>query len=203
METGLGQYSPQIVAMLLGGLSSSLGTTWLLRKPRGRQMLLSMRGWGIALVVLVSVGLGGGGVYWMVTTMLDSIGGQLEMVSAGELLLFGLAIGLPMSAPGVVSTWIDARATDEKKRKRKDRVVTKDDRRAYAEKLARQLRELSDPGRAVNVGIGGDGGTVLKFEGDLSAKEAERLTGALRADLKEVGFKRVEGGTSKNWWARV
>jgi hypothetical protein len=203
MENGLGQYAPQIVAMLLGGLSSSLGTTWLLRKPRGRQMLLSMKGWGIALVVLVSVGLGGGAVFWMVTTMLDSIGGQLEMVSAGELLLFGLAIGLPMSAPGVVSTWIDARATDEKKRKRKDRVVTKDDRRAYAEKLARQLRELSDPGREVNVGIGGDGGTVLKFEGDLSAKEAERLTEALRADLKEVGFKRVEGGTSKNWWARV
>jgi len=203
METGLGQYSPQIVAMLLGGLSSSLGTTWLLRKPRGRQMLLSLRGWGIAIVVLVSVGLGGGAVYWVVTTMLDAIGGQLEMVSPGGLLLFGLAIGLPMSAPGVVSTWIDARATDQKKRKRKDRVVTKDDRRAYAEKLARQLRELSDPGREVNVGIGGDGGTVLKFEGDLSAKEAERLTDALRADLKEVGFKRVEGGTSKNWWARV
>ena len=38
---------------------------------------------------------------------------------------------------------------------------------------------------------------------DVSAKQAERLTAALRADLKEVGFKRVEVGGPKNWWVRV
>ena len=203
METGLGQYAPQIVAMLVGGLSASLGTTWLLRKPRGREMFLKLSGLGVAVFGVVSLGLGGGAVYWIITAILDSIRGQPELASAGEILLFGAAIGLPMSLPGVVSAWMGARAADEKRRKRKDRVVTKDDRREFAENLARQVRELSDPPREVNVRIGGDGGTVLKFEGDLSAKEAERLTAALRADLKEVGFKRVEGGTPKNWWVRV
>jgi len=157
----------------------------------------------VAVFGVVSLGLGGGAVYWIITAILDSIRGQPELASAGEILLFGAAIGLPMSLPGVVSAWMGARAADEKRRKRKDRVVTKDDRREFAENLARQVRELSDPPREVNVRIGGDGGTVLKFEGDLSAKEAERLTAALRADLKEVGFKRVEGGTPKNWWVRV
>ena len=140
MESGLGQYAPQIVAMLLGGLSTSLGTTWLLRKPRGHEMLLNVKRAGIAVFAVVSVGLGGGAAYWMVTSMLDSIGGQPELASAGAMLRFGLAIGLPMSLPGVMLTWTDARADEEKKRKRKDRVVTKDDRRAFANDLARQLR---------------------------------------------------------------
>ena len=135
--------------------------------------------------------------------MLDSIGGQPEIASAGVMLLLGLAIGLPMSLPGVVMARMDARATDEKKRKRKGRVVTKDDRRAFAENLGRQVREFSDPGREVKVTIGGDGGRVLKFEGDLSAEQAERLTAALRADLKEVGFKRVEVDAPEKWWVRV
>ncbi len=203
MENGLGQYAPQIVAMLLGGLSTSLGTTWLVRQPRGHEMLLKAKGAGIALFALASIGLGGGAIYWMVTSMLDSVGGPLQLASAGAMLLFGLAIGLPMSLPGVMLAWTDARANAEKKRKRKDRVVTKDDRRAFAEDLARQLRELGDPQRNVKVSIEGDGGTVLKLEGDLSAKEAERLTNALRADLKDVGFKRVEGSKRKNWWTRV
>ncbi len=203
MEDALGQYAPQIAAGLIGGLSTSLGTTWLLRKPRGRAMLLKISGWGVALFALVSVGLGAGAVYRMVTWVLDSTNGQPEPASTGAMLLFGLAIGLPMSLPGVVSARMEVRAADDKKRKRKDRVVTKDDRRAYAEDLARQVRELSDSAREVKASIGGAGGTVLKFEGDLSAEEGERLTTALRADLKDVGFKRVEGGDAKTWWVRV
>ncbi|HBD99420.1 MAG TPA: hypothetical protein DC060_14630 [Gemmatimonadetes bacterium] len=79
--------------------------------------------------------------------MLDSIGGPPELASAGVILLFGLAIGLPMSLPmslpGVMLAWTDARAGEEKKRKRKDRVITKDDRRAFADDLARQLIRIS------------------------------------------------------------
>ena len=78
-----------------------------------------------------------------------------------------------------------------------------DARDFFAENLGRQVREFSDPGREVKVTIGGDGGTVLKLEGDMSAKQAERLTAALRADLKEAGFKRVEVGKPKSWWVRV
>ena len=51
----------------------------------------------------------------------------------------------------------------------------------------------------MKVSIAGDGGTVLKLEGKINAKEAERLT----ADMKDVGFKRVEGEGSKSWWVRV
>ena len=147
--------------MLLGGLSTSLGTTWLVRRP----MILRVKGAGIAI--------------------------------------FGLAIGLPMSLPGLVLAWTDARAEEGKNTKRKNRVATKDDRRDFAENLGRQVRELSDPARDVRGSIGGDGGTVLKLEGDLAWKEGERLTAALRGDLKDVGFKRVEGGSAKSWWVRV
>ena len=139
----------------------------------------------------------------MATAMLDAIGGQPELASPVVMLLLGLGIGLPMSLPGVVMARMEARAKDEKKRKLKHRVFTKDDRRAFAENLGRQVNEFSDPGCEVKVTIGGDGGTVLLFEGDMSAKQAERLTAALRADLKEVGFKRVEVGGPKNWWVRV
>ncbi len=203
MEDGLGPYAPQIAAMLLGALGASFGTPWLLRTARGRQLLVNMKRSGLALFVVVSLGLGGGAVYWIVTAMLDSIGGQPELASAGVMLLLGLAIGLPMSIPGAVLARMEVRAQEEKKRKLKDRVFTKDDRRAFAEDLGRQVREFSDRGREVKVTIGGDGGRVLLFEGDMSAKQAERLTAALRSDLKEVGFKRVEDGKSKNWWVPV
>ena len=199
MENGLGQYAPQIVAMLLGGLSTSLGTTWLVRRP----MILRVKGAGIALFALMSLGLGGGAVYWMVTSMLDSVGGQPELASPGAMLLFGLAIGLPVSLPGLVLAWTDARAEEGKNTKRKNRVATKDDRREFAENLGRQVRELSDPARDVRGSIGGDGGPVLKLEGDLAWKEGERLTAALRGDLKDVGFKRIEGDSAKSWWVRV
>ncbi len=104
---------------------------------------------GIALYAVVSLILGGGAVYWIVTSMLDSIGEPPELASAGVMLLFGLAIGLPMSLPGVMLAWTDARAGEEKTRKRKHRVVTKDDRRAFADDLARQLKgsRRSQPGR--------------------------------------------------------
>ena len=203
MEDGLAQYASQITAMLLGGLSASFGIPWLLRTARGRESLVNMKRSVLALFAVASLGLGGGAVYWMVTAMFDSIGSQPEFASPVVMLLVGLAIGLPMSLPGVVLVRMETRATDEKKRKRKDRVVTRDDRRAFAENLGRQVREFSDPGREVKVTIGGDGGTVLLFEGDMSAKQAERLTAALRSDLQEVGFKRVEVGKPKDWWVRV
>ena len=203
MENGFAQFAPQITAMLLGGLSASFGIPWLLRSARGRELLVNMKRSSLTLFVLASVGLGGGAVYWIVSETLESIGGQPELASPAVMLLLGLAIGLPMSLPGVVLTRMEARAKEEKKRKRRDRVFTRDDRRAFAEDLGRQVREFSDPGREVKVTIGGDGGTVLLFEGDMSAKQAERLTAALRADLKEVGFKRVEDGKSKSWWVPV
>ena len=54
MEDGLGQYASQIGMMLLGGLITSFGAPWLARKPRGREMMLNVKGWGIALFVVLT-----------------------------------------------------------------------------------------------------------------------------------------------------
>jgi hypothetical protein len=63
---------------------------------------------------------------------------------------------------------------------------------------------VSPTPRSVSASIGGEGGRVLVLSGDIGADEAERLTTALRADLVELGFKRIEGGKgSKQWWTRV
>jgi hypothetical protein len=70
--------------------------------------------------------------------------------------------------------------------------------------LGRQIEEISPTPRKVVASVGGDGGRVLSLEGDIDAEEGDRLTTALRADLQELGFKRVEGGTgSTTWWSRV
>ena len=82
MANGLGQYVPQIAAMLLGGLSASLGMPWLLRTARGRKLLLNMKRSSMALFVVLCLGLGGGAIYWIVTATLGSIGGQPELASA-------------------------------------------------------------------------------------------------------------------------
>lgn len=83
-------------------------------------------------------------------------------------------------------------------------MPTKDDRRAYAEKIAQQIMDLSPKPRKLTARISGDGGTVLVFEGEIDAIEGERLTKALRIDLSDVGFKRVEGKDgAREWWSPV
>ena len=100
--------------------------------------------------------------------------------------------------------WQDARREAEKRSKRKDAVATKDDRRAFAEDLLRQMHDVSPRPRELQVSVGGDGGRVLTLEGDIEPEEVERLTAALRQDLKDLGFKRVEGANgSKRRWTKV
>ena len=136
----------------------------------------------------------------MVTSMLDSIGGPPELASAGVMLLFGLAIGLPD-----VATGRDARLDGRSRRRREEEEAQRPSRHQRRSPGLRGRpssptnKDLGDPNRDVKVSIAGDGGTVLKLEGKINAKEAERLT----ADMKDVGFKRVEGGGSKSWWVRV
>jgi len=204
METGLGEYTPQIAALLTGGLTGWLGTMLLARTTRGRALMLRTKAPAVTVYVLTAVAVGGGALYWLVSSLIDAAAGTPSLPSPGPLALVGLCFGLALSIPGVVISWSNARAVEKAKSKRRDRAVTKDDRREYAADLAKQISELSYPPREVRTSIGGDGGRVLELEGDFSSEEGERLTQALREDLKDVGFKRVEGKSPQgDWWSRV
>jgi hypothetical protein len=204
MTTTLRDLAPQILALLAGGLLGSLGLTFLARRPRARARLARAPGWGLALALLTLGAAAAAVAFLQVRAILAEGAPGLEVVTPMQLLLFGFLIGVPLSLPGLLFTWSDARARERARLKKRDFVPTKDDRRAWASDLARQIEEVSPTPRSVSASIGGEGGRVLVLSGDIGADEAERLTTALRADLVELGFKRIEGGKgSKQWWTRV
>lgn len=204
MATTLQDFAPQILALLVGGLLTSLGLTYIARTTRAQEALVELKGWIFALGCLVLAVGGGGGAFWQVRSVLAEQGPRLEEITPAQLLLLGLLFGLPLSLPGVVFVWSDARAQAKALRKKRDFVPSKDDRRTFAEDLARQIMEFSSKPREVTASIGGDGGRVLMLEGEIDAQEGERLTAALRANLAELDFKRVEGTNgAKQWWCRV
>jgi hypothetical protein len=197
-------FAPEILALLVGGLTASLGPTWLLRTERARARLANVRPWLLAVACSLIVAVGAVGAWLQVRWAMTDGSLDPTRVSPGSLLLFGFLLGTPLSLPGVLFTWSEARSRAAAARRRKDFVPTKDDRRKFAEDVVRQIVELSPRPREVRANIGGDGGRVLVFEGDIDAAEGERLTTALAADLEALGFRRVEGKCgSKTWWSRV
>lgn len=191
--------------MLAGGLVTSLGLTWLASRPSARARLGTLRGATVFVVAALALAAGAGAVVWLVGALLESArAGNPVLPSTPGLLLFGVFLGLPLALPAVVMSWSDARRRRAAELNKRDFVPTKDDRRAFAEKLEKQIVELSHEPRSVKASIGGDGGRILSFEGDLDAGEGSRLVSALRADLKELDFKRVEGGSgASSWWEPV
>ena len=197
-------FAPHIVALLGGGLATSLGLTYVARTARVQARLLQTRTWIFGLSCAALTGGAVAAAYRMARTLVSTGGTGLENVSPGQLLAFGIAIGVPLSLPGVVLAWSDVRAREKARTKRRDRVATKDDRRAFAIDLVEQIHDVSPKPRQVTVEVTGDGGRVLTLEGDIDSLEGERLTAALRADLADLGFKRVEGRNgTKKWWSRV
>ena len=216
MGTTLGGYVPQVLALLFGGLLASLGATWAARTPRARAALARTGATTAGLVALVVLAIGAAGAWLMIRSLLAEVGGALTpeagpsggaagavgpAIGVAQAFLFGMLVGLPLSLPGVFIVWSDARSEERARSRRRHGVPTRDDRRAYANDLARQIREVSPQPREVRASIGGDGGKVLVLSGDINAEEGERLTAALRRDLADLGFKRVEG--DGDWWARV
>jgi hypothetical protein len=204
MDAALRDYVIPIAALLAGGIAPSIGVTLWARSTRGRARLGRTRGWGLALVALVAVACGGVGAWWIVQGILVASGAGAMLLPPPVQLVLGVAIGIPLALPGLLLLWANARATARAGgRKRVEGRATKDDRRAFAADLERQIRDVSTPPRNVTARVGGDGGRVLVLEGDLDAAEGERLTAALRTELRELGFRRVEGTGGKGWWARV
>lgn len=191
-------------ALLIGGLVGSMGMTVWSRSARARPRLLATSGWTLAMAGVLSVAVGAAAA-WMLVRPLVGPGadaGPGALPGPAALFLVGLLVGVPLALPSLIFSWRDLRVREATRRVRAN--ATKDDRRAWAADLVRQIQDASPEPRTLTARVGGDGGTVLSFEGDLAAAEGERLTAALRADLKELGFKRVEGsGSGKDWWTRV
>lgn len=206
MGSGLGDFVPHMVMLLVGGTSTSLGLAWLARRPAGRARLGRTRPWGMALGGLASVAVGGVSLLWMVRRVLDAGGPDVSLPSPWQLLLFGAGLGLPLALPGLLLVWSEERPEKVAERNRRIASATKDDRRAFAERLADQIRDASNRPRELTVQVGGEGGRVLEFRGDLARKEGERLVAALRSEMRDLGFKRAEGGKEgggPGWWTRV
>ncbi len=198
----LNSFLPQVVALLIGGLGASLGLTIWSRTGRGQARLLATSGSTVAMATVFIVAAGAGVAYLVARPFIAPGAGPLPLPGTATLFLVGVAIGLPLALPGLIVSWRDVKARDRTRRIRAN--ATKDERRAYAADLIRQIDEATLGGRTLSATVGGDGGRVLTFEGELGAREGERLTRALRQDLKELGFKRVEGNyKGKDWWTRV
>lgn len=203
MIGAMGTYTVHVIALLAGGLGASLGATFWARSPRGSRVLASMGGATFTAALAGAVFLALAAAYGLVRSMATGLDAGVD-VTPLALLLLGCAIGVPMGAPGLLVGRSEARRREQEAGKWRERVPTRDDRRAYADQLVAQITELSPTPRRLTASIAGDGGTILRFEGDVTAEEGEKLTRALRNDLKNVGFKRVEGaqGTGE-WWSRV
>jgi len=196
-------FLPHLVLMFVGGLASSLGLSYWARSPRGRGVL---EGMSMSMVAAASVGalaaMGLAG-WWFVRGRMEG-GGEQLFASPWPLLLFGLAVGLPMGLPQLIAVWNEERPEKKAERERKAAESTPEEREAYAAELLEQIRAASPEPRKLEAFIRGDDKRVLWFEGDLARDEGERLVEALRHDLQEHGFRRVEGRGSKgNWWTKV
>ena len=204
MDGSATAFAPQIIGLLVGGLGASLGLTYWARSAAMRSALARVRGTVFAAVCMALITGCVVTAYFLARSLVRVAVTEPGALSPMGLLLLGVAIGLPLGLPGVVATYADVRKREIARLARGNRPATRDDRRAYAERLAAQIVEVSPHPRTLSASIAGDGGTILRLEGDIDAVEGDRLTAALRDDLEDVGFKRVEGRQgAKEWWSRV
>jgi hypothetical protein len=192
-------------ALLVGGAISSLGPGFMVRRARFKARLMGLHGRAIASYTVISVLIAGTAIYWFFAQVREAAeSGSTEFGSTLSYMFFGLAVGLPLSVPAVFSAWSTFKKESRAERRRRTKGATSDERLSYAEGLAKQIREVSPDRRMLTAGLSGDQGKVLLFDGPLERKEADRLVAAFRGELRDLGFKRVEGkGASGDWWSRV
>ena len=199
----LSDFLPHFALALIGGLATSVGLGQLGRTKRGRAILGRIKGPVLGVVSVVFLAVSGGGLYWMIQRLLENPEQATDLLTPGVMLAFGLLVGLPFCLPTVITTWMDSRPG--KKKGARTAPATRDDRRAFAKRLEDQIREVGEKDQVVNASVGGDGDRVLMLEGSLRSDQGERLVAALRNEMKDLGFKRVEGTGpgGKSWWAKV
>ncbi len=194
-------FLPQLVLMMVGALATSVGLGQAARRGPGQRALARLNGLGFAVLAVVLVAVSAGGLYRFARSVIASAESGDFSLSTGGFLVLGLLVGLAFSLPGVVMAWQEARGGGKPKR---TGPATRDDRRAFATQLASQIREAADREVDVAVRAGGDGERVLFIEGGLDSEQGNRLVAALRIEMRELGFKRVEGtGAGGEWWAPV
>ena len=162
-------------------------------------------GWAIASLMTLSLAAAAIAVYWGYSRIVaDPQSLATVLGSPFQLLLLGLAIGLPCSAPSVLYARHELRRIASEKEARKRKPPSRAERVQYARELATQIRDVSPERSGLSASVSGEDGEVLVFEGPLERPEGDRLVAALRGDLGDRGFKRVEGeGEGGKWWSRV
>jgi hypothetical protein len=190
--------------MLVGGVAGSFGVNTLIRSTRGRQVIGRLPFWGVLLYYLFVAAVVVVGFGWVFRSVLSGAreGGE----AAGQLLrspwlflAFGVVVGLPFTPLAVTSVWRQARRPAKPRR-----PATRKERSQYAQDLQRQLVEYGSEAGNFRVELREDEGRILYISGGMARDLAERLVAALRGELSEMGFQRVEGKNGEqNWWVRV
>lgn len=200
----MSRFTPHLLLLFVGGLASSLGMAHWARSDRGRRFLGKLRWPGITTVSVLSLAAMALAVWWAFRRFLGASGGEALFGSAWPLLLFGIGVGLPMGLPQLIAVWNEVRPAKRAERERRATEATREDREAFARELLEEVHRVSPAPRKLEAFLRGDEGRVLWFEGELAQDEGERLVEALRRDLKETGFRRVEvRGGAGNWWTKV
>lgn len=189
--------------VLAGGLVSSFGLRGAIKSAPMRR-LLRRRGWWVLsayYVVVTGVLIGGFGLVF--ASVLRTTDPGAAAGSPWLYLAFGLVVGLPFTLPTVTGVWRDETGPGARGRHRQE-PASSEDRLEFAKDLEGQLREFAGKDRTIGVRLQGDKGRVLRFDGELTRQEGERLVAALRAEIDSLDFQRVEGeAKGDKWWVRV
>ena len=184
---------PHMAAMLVGGITSSFGLAWIARTPRGQTLLSRIKVWGMVVFAVLAVGALVGGFYWLFSRIGRGFEVEETLGSPFRFLLLGLAAGLPLSLPGVITAWNDARPEKAAARAKKAQAASRSDRLDFAQNLVRQIKEYAETGREISASLTGDKGEVLLFEGDLERHEGDKLVAA----LKRASGARIRAGRGR------
>jgi uncharacterized membrane protein YedE/YeeE len=189
---------------LAGGILGSVGVGALIRSKRVRAVIVRRKWWGIALYFLAVGGGLVGIVAWSFSWVLRSPSPGDSRIVPALFFGFGLAAGLTFTLSPVYLIWRGGRQMKDGSRKRRGKSASRQERLAFARKLAAQISEFSPDLRDVEVTTKGDDGTTLAIRGGLAREQAEKLVNVLRGDLEDLGIRRVESADGgRSWWVRV
>ncbi|UCG87245.1 MAG: hypothetical protein JSW71_01480 [Gemmatimonadota bacterium] len=189
---------------LAGGILGSVGVVMLLRIGRIRVLVVRWKWWGMTLYFLAVIATLLGVVAWTFYSMVQSLGPNGLQVSSAVFFAFGFAAGLTFTLSPAFAVWRAGRQTTERSRKRRGRPASRRERLEFAQNLADQIRQFSPDLHDVEVVAQGEKGNTVAIHGGITREQAEKLVNVLRAELQELGIRRVESSDAgKTWWVRV